>query len=40
MAAAPWAGPWDCPACPVPGLEEERHLLLLRDGRNHDERGN
>jgi 16S rRNA (guanine527-N7)-methyltransferase len=40
MAAALWAGPWDCPACPVPGLEEERHLLLLRDGRNHDKRGN
>jgi 16S rRNA (guanine527-N7)-methyltransferase len=37
MAAAGWTGPWDCPACPVPGLEEERHLLLLRDGRNHDE---
>jgi 16S rRNA (guanine527-N7)-methyltransferase len=36
MAAAGWAGSWDCLPCPVPGLEEERHLLLLRDGRNHE----
>jgi 16S rRNA (guanine527-N7)-methyltransferase len=30
MAASGWAGPWDCVPCPVPGLEEERCLLLLR----------
>jgi 16S rRNA (guanine527-N7)-methyltransferase len=24
------AGPWDCLPCPVPGLDEERHLLVLR----------
>lgn len=28
--AAAWAGPWDCLPCPVPGLDEERHLLALR----------
>ncbi|MDR0641360.1 MAG: 16S rRNA (guanine(527)-N(7))-methyltransferase RsmG, partial [Treponema sp.] len=27
---AAWAGPWDCRPCPVPGLDEERHLLTLR----------
>jgi 16S rRNA (guanine527-N7)-methyltransferase len=29
MAAA-WTGPWDCLPYPVPGLDEERHLLTLR----------
>jgi 16S rRNA (guanine527-N7)-methyltransferase len=28
--AAAWTGPWDCLPCPVPGLDEERHLLVLR----------
>jgi 16S rRNA (guanine527-N7)-methyltransferase len=28
--AAVRAGPWDCIPCPVPGLDEERHLLVLR----------
>jgi 16S rRNA (guanine527-N7)-methyltransferase len=27
---APWAGAWDCLPCPVPGLDEERQLLVLR----------
>jgi 16S rRNA (guanine527-N7)-methyltransferase len=29
-AAAGWAGPWESLPCPVPGLDEERRLLLLR----------
>jgi 16S rRNA (guanine527-N7)-methyltransferase len=27
---APWTGAWDCLPCPVPGLDGERHLLVLR----------
>jgi 16S rRNA (guanine527-N7)-methyltransferase len=30
MEAAGWTGSWDCLPCPVPGLEEERHLVVLR----------
>jgi 16S rRNA (guanine527-N7)-methyltransferase len=29
-AAGDWAGPWESLSCPVPGLEEERHLVVLR----------
>jgi 16S rRNA (guanine527-N7)-methyltransferase len=36
MEAVGWAGPWDCLPCPVPGLGEERHLLLLRPGGKPD----
>ena len=28
--SAAWTGPWDCRPCPVPGLDEERHLVTLR----------
>jgi 16S rRNA (guanine527-N7)-methyltransferase len=27
---AAWTGAWECLPCPVPGLDEERHLLVLR----------
>jgi 16S rRNA (guanine527-N7)-methyltransferase len=27
---APWTRAWDCLPCPVPGLDEERHLLTLQ----------
>jgi 16S rRNA (guanine527-N7)-methyltransferase len=32
MAAAGWAGSWDSLPCPVPGLKEERRLVILRGG--------
>jgi 16S rRNA (guanine527-N7)-methyltransferase len=31
VAAGGWAGPWESLPCPVPGLDEERRLLLLRE---------
>jgi 16S rRNA (guanine527-N7)-methyltransferase len=34
--AGDWAGPWDSLPCPVPGLDEERHLVVLR---GHEQSG-